>query len=461
MQIQKNINSNKPFASKTFKGGNFYTQTGELEKNIILSRAIVDLAGCDVPWIIMANNKHERIERTRRYSIVFLLAFMSPMALVPILNRFAMKNAVGLTKKFWSNNHKAIHLSNEYLANAKKTEEGLLKLIPESGPIEKAYCKIMKKEVPSKINVQELLDSVGGGEEAWEKLRKKIINAKNIVMPIDYILSGFSLGSMGFINNYLTKKKTGQSGFSAEFKMANSNIVEKRADNYEKNKYKRYAEFTTMTLAIALFVPLALKKGLSGSSTNAFNKFVQKHATKFDYEKGIYMSRLAFLLLMVMNHGGLLFASRNKTEFKDNLIRMGMGDVVFFGGDLLLSSLFAGLSDRFFETKLKKDANPKTLFSKIFPKTKPIKDINELVNQGKLPVINKKAATGLYWLNLGVLSLILGFGIPSLINKIIKKDVSKDVEKENASKSGFNSAYFSNSKDENRKIFKEFSKKLR
>lgn len=418
----------------TFKNGGFYNTTGELEKNIILSRAIIDLAGCDVPWVVMANNKHERIERARRYTIVFILGFLSPIALVPGLNRFAMKYMVKLTKNFWAHNHKAMHLSNKYLVSAAKTKEGLKKLAKKTtnGPIEAFYYKLTgKKQAQTGLNLKELLAQSGGD---WEKLRQKLIDAKNSVLCIDFLMQGVALGSLGFVNNYLTKKKTGESGFSAEFKMADKKIVEKRADDYEKNKFVRYAGFLAMTLGLGTLIPLALKKGLRASDASKFGNLVKKHADKFDYEKGIYMSRIAFLVLCcVMNHGGLLIASRNKTEAKDVTIRMGGADIVFFGGDLLIASLLANMSDRLFKTKLinHDEKTEKSLFRKIFPKVKPIRVINELVDEGKLPAINKKLATGFYWANLGILALTLGYIIPTLINKIIKTDVKKDVEKEN------------------------------
>lgn len=429
MRVQRNDNY-----THTFKNGGFYNTTGELEKNIILSRAIIDLAGCDVPWVIMANNKHERIERARRYTIVFILGFLSPIALVPGLNRFAMKYMVKLTKSFWANNHKAMHLSNKYLVSAAKTKEGLTKLARKTtnGPIEAAYYKLTgKKQVQAGLKLKELLEQSGGD---WEKLRQKLISAKNTVLCTDFLMQGIALGSLGFVNNYLTKKKTGESGFSAEFKMADKKIVEKRADDYEKNKFVRYAGFLAMAAGLGTLIPLALKKGLRASDASKFGNFVKKHADKFDYEKGIYMSRLAFLILiLVMNHGGLLIASRNKTEAKDVTIRMGGADIIFFGGDLVIASLLANMCDRLFKTKLvnhDKKAE-KSLFRKIFPKVKPIREINELVDEGKIAPVNKKLATGLYWTNLGILAFGMGYLIPTLINKIIRTDVKKDVEKEN------------------------------
>lgn len=426
MQVS-NITNKQNIQKHSFSGAGFYNNTAELSSNIILSRALIDLAGCDVPWVIMANNKQERIERARRYAIVFVLAFMSPMALLPVLNRTVMRSAK-LTNKFWSNNHKAIHLANEYLTTSQKTKEGLEELAQKTvmGPIESLYYKITKrKPVEQKLIIDDLLSKTDGD---YEKLRKKLINAKNNVLFLDFLSSGVALGSMGFINNYLTKKKTGQAGFSAELEMADKNIIEKRADNYEKNKNKRYGAFAALTLGISTLFPFVTRLGLKSHANNSFVNFVKKYANLMNYKSGIYMSRFAFFMLMVVNHGGLLLASRNKTEAKDTAIRMGTGDAIFFGGDLLLASLFANISDKLFKTKLKKDGQT-SFASKIFPKTRPIKEINELVDKGLIAPKNKKIAAGLFWTNLAILSFSIGFVVPTMINKMIKKDVNKDVEK--------------------------------
>lgn len=424
-------NQNHVKNNTTFKaGGGFYNSTAELENNVVLSRALIDLVGCDVPWVVMANNKNERIERARRYAIVFLLAFMSPMALLPVLNRAAMKNTVKLTKNFWSNNHKAIHISNAYLVSAEKTKEGLEKLAQKTttGPIEALYYKVTrKKSVEQKLNIEELLKNAGGD---YENLRKKLITAKNQVLFWDFVTSGVSLGSLGFINNYLTKKKTGQAGFSAELKMADKDIIEKRANNYEKNKRKRYTYFATLALGIPAILSLATKRGLTSTVKNGFTNFVKKHANLLDYKSGIYMGRLPFLILVMgINHGGLLLASRNKTEAKDTAVRMGAADAIFFGGDLLLGSIFANVSDRIFNTKLRKDNQTKNI-SKFLPKIKSLKQIDEEVTQGLISKNNKKAGLVLYWANIAALAFGMGFVIPSLINRMIRKDVKKDVEKE-------------------------------
>jgi hypothetical protein len=146
-----------------------------------------------------------------------------------------------------------------------------------------------------------------------------------------------------------------------------------------------------------------------------------------DYKSGIYMSRIAFLALMVVNHGGLLIASRNKTEAKDTVIRMGTGDAIFFGGDLLIGSLLVNMSDRILKTNLRKD-NQKSFISQILPKIKPLKQVGEEVEKGLISPKNKKVGLILYWINIATLCAGMGYVIPTMINKMIRKDVKKDVE---------------------------------
>lgn len=420
-----------PINTTSFKAGQFAGVTAELDKNIVLSRAIIDMFGCDIPWVVMANNKQERIERTIRYSIVFTLAFLSPMAVLPLFNRVAMKNFAKLTDKFFTNNHKAIHLSNEFLVNKEKMLEGLNTLAQKTSasPIELLAAKLTRKPVkPQVLDIQDLIKRAGGTEE----LRQKLIKTKNGVLFTDLITSGVSLGSVNFINNHITEKRSGQKGFSAEFNMAEKNIVEKRAGSYDKSKWLRYSGFMALTLAISTAIPLSLRKGLSSVKPAKLPDFIKKYSKLADYRKGIYMSRFALMMCSVMCHGGAIIFARNKTEAKDIAVRFGTADAIFYGGDLLLLAMFTRISDTLFGTKLLKEIqNKKSLLRKIFPENKSVKEILEEVDAGKLAKKNKYAAIGMFWLNIVLLSIAMGFGISAMMNKVIKKDVQKDVDKAN------------------------------
>lgn len=437
MQISpNNIKTNNIIKnnSKPPKNSVFYKITGELESNIMLSRAIMTLVGIDIPWIIKSNNKQEREERIRRYSYFFAMAYLTPFALLPVLNRATMKYGVKLTNKFWSNNHKAMHLSNDFLKNTDSLKSGLktLEKHVDLNPLEALYSKLTKNKIPDTLDTKELLNN---SQNNYEVLRKKIIKAKSIVLFTDFLISGVSLGSLGFINNYLTKKKTGQSGYSAEFNMAKKEVIEKRADNYERNKYKRLATFAAIALGVSLSLPYLIRRGLLKKEGNVFGDYIKRNANKFDYKKGIYMNRLPFLTAIAMTHCGVWLATRNKTELKDNMTRSFVIDFAFFGGDLILASIFSRLSDNLIGTKLQEKNNTgnKNSKIKILPQPKKLTEILEEIHNKKISPLNKKISAGIFWVNLAILSWLIGFGVPKVINKMIRKDVQKDAMKDNTS----------------------------
>lgn len=412
--------------------GNFYNATSMLEDRIMWNRTLVSVAN-DTMWVIKANNKNEAWEKARRFATVLTLTFLTPVLTLPFSNRLAMKYGTKLTKSFWSDNHKLMHISNKYLTESgekgtKLLKEGMdaLKKDYTYSPLEHLYAAVKGKKLDNKnksdLNFDEILEKCGGD---YEVLRKKLINAKNGVLASDMLFTSLAFGSVGFINNRITKKQTGQSGFSAEMNMADKSIVEKRADNYEKTWKKRYAAFVLGTLAVGLGVPLALKKGMCKQNISKFTKNI---SPEFDYNDGMWMKRLPLLLgVALMGHTGTMLATRNKTELKDNVIRYFTSDAIFFGGDILLSSVFANASDRLFKTKLTKPTDSK--FGKIFPHYKSLKEIANEVDAGKIKKSNKWAATGLYWLNLAIITASLGLGVSSLVNAITRRDVQKDVEK--------------------------------
>ena len=351
MQIQNIKNKNitvKKEGKVSQKTPNFKGFTEVMMDNVFLNKALFDLTGSDIPWVAMANNKDERRERINRAALSVGMIFISPLIILPFVNRFAMKNIVGLTSKFNSKNYNAIRLSNEYLVNKEKTMEGLQKLSKNSlsNELQRFYYKyILKKPLPElKIDSKSLLESVNGDSEL---LRKKIIIAKNIVLGSDFMIIMGSFGHVGFYNNRQTKNKTGQDGFAAELKMADKEIIEKRAAEYKKNERMRYGIFFASLAGLVVGLPLAIKHGLSSSNNNIFKK-IGKH---FDYQDAIFMKRLPMALSFVGAHFGVFMASRNNTERKDNGIRSSTALSIFFLGDILLTSLLGKISDRMFGTK--------------------------------------------------------------------------------------------------------------
>lgn len=407
-QLNNNLVNRKNSSQNSNKiefGGGF---TDLVMGNIFLNKALFDLTSSDIPWVVMANNDAERRERINRSALSIGMVFVSPLIILPFVNRFAMKNIVKLTPDFLSKQYNAIKLSNKHLVSGEKTKEGLDEL---------------SKEL--KIDFKPVLDSVGGD---YDKLRSKISSAKNIVLGTDLMLIAGSFGHIGFFNNYQTKKKTGQNGYSAELKMADKEIIEKRAEKYKKNENLRYGAFLTALTGLVVGVPLVIKHGLTTPNVSKLSAFVKKHAPKFDYKDAIFMSRLPMALSFLAAHFGIFMASRNNTERKDNLIRSSATLSIFFLGDLLLASVLGRLSDKHLNTNLIKQDGDNKFLNKILP---PIKNLNEIKASGPSTANTLKSlkiAKGIFWINFVVLSGLMGVVTPYFINKLIKNDVSQSVE---------------------------------
>jgi len=382
-RFQNNIDiHNKNTLEPNFKGNPLVGLATYLDERVLLGKAVLDVTALDAPQIIMANNGQERREKFNKASFSFALGYLSPLVTLPLTNRLGMKYIAKLTKSFTAKDANLIQLSNKYLVNAEETKKGI---------------ELLSKKL--KTDYKPLLDKVGGD---YEVLRKKLINAKNSVLAFDLLFTSASIGSVGFFNNWQTKRKTKQDGYSAEFSMADKDIVEKRAESYKKKEPLRKATWLGILTALTLS-PLLIKKGLTSQNATKFNNYIKKIAPKFDY-----------------TDGGITLASRNQTELKDTSIRSTASTIAYFGGDILIGSILGRLSDKYLKTDLMKKDIEKSFLNKLIPPTKRLRDLSPK---------DKKIGAALYWINLAMLSACMGFGIPYLINKMIRHDVQKDVEK--------------------------------
>lgn len=390
----------------SFKGISPFETTLALEENVLLNKAIFDLTSSDIPWVVMANNNEERRERINRSILSFGLIFVSPLLFLPLANRFAMKSIAKLTPELFSKQYNAIRLSNKHLGSAEDTKKGLEEL---------------SKDL--KIDFNPLVEKVG---KDYDKLREKIIAAKNTVLAADIFFIAATIGNVGFFNNWQTRKKTGQKGYSAEMKMADKSIVEKRAEKYEKSGNLRFAGFLGLLAGFTAGMPLAVRHGLLSKNNSKFSNFMKKHAPKFDYTNAIYAKRVPLGASLLVAHMGIVMASRNETELKDNSIRSSSIWSLFFLGDLLMASILGRAADKFLKTKIIKHEDKTNPLHKILPSVKPIKELQKSGSDK-----SSKVAAAIFWINFVTLSAISGFAMPYLINKIIKKDVAEDVARKN------------------------------
>ena len=391
----------RPINKPHFHGHNpLITTAVFLDERVLLNKAILDVAALDAPQIIMSNNKDERRERLNKSAISFALGYISPFITLPLSNRLVMSKVVKLSKNFTSSENKLIQLSFKYLDNKLNTQKGI---------------ELLSKEL--KTDFSGIINKFGGD---YEKIRQKLINAKCIVLGSDMLFTAGSIGSLGFYNNWQTKKLTRQDGYSAEFKMADKDIVEKRAQKYKKSEPFRKGLFAGILTLLAAS-PLILKKGLNAKTASKFSNIISKLASKFDYTDGIFMKRLTFFMATIGIYSGITLASRNQTELKDNIIRSSVSMATFFGGDIVIGSILGKLSDKYLKTDIINKNADKNFLNKIIPPVRPLKEL-----EGR----SRKIGAGLFWANLALLSGIIGYGTPHLINKMIKHDVSKSAQNE-------------------------------
>ncbi len=401
-RFQNNINILNRTNETNFKGSPVVGITTYLDERVMLGKAVLDIAAFEAPQIIMSNNNDERRERLNKSVIGFSLGYLSPLVTLPLTNRLAMKHIAKLTKNFVAKDANLIQLSNKYLINAEETKKGV---------------ELLSEKL--KTDYKPILDKVGGN---YEVLKKKLINAKNSVLAFDLLFTSATIGCVGFFNNWQTKRKTKQDGYSAEFLMADKDIIEKRAESFKKNEPLRKATWLGIVTALTLS-PLLLKKGLISQNSTKFNNFIKKFAHKFDYTDGIFMSRLVFFLSSTFGvQTGVILASRNQTELKDTATRSTVSTIAFFGGDILIGSILGRLSDKYLKTDLMKKDVEKSFLNKLIPPIKRLRDLSPR---------DKKIGTALYWINLAMLTACTGFGVPYLINKMIRHDVNKDVQAQN------------------------------
>lgn len=372
------------------------TAAAFLEENVLLNKALLD-ATVDIPFVCLANNKTEQKERLRRVSVNYTLCFLSPFVTLPLTNRLAMKYVAKITPKLMSKESNLIHISNKFLKDKDALKEGIKQLSKEN---ETDYTNILK---PFNGN--------------YEAVRKKLINAKMAVLSFDFLFSTGSVAGMAFLNNRLTKKKTNMDGYSAEFELTDKDNVQKRAEKYKKSEPVRKGTTIGLT-ALLTALPLAIRNGLLSEKQDGLAGYIKRNADKFDYtNKGRFMKRLPLFLFLTTSMTGVALASRNDTELKNNLLLNGTGLAVYFGADVIINSLLAILSDKLFKTEIIDKNAPETLMNKIIPPTVPIKNL-----KGK----SKNIAAVNFFINLVLLAIAYGYGVPTLINKIVRKDLKKD-----------------------------------
>ena len=198
--------------------------------------------------------------------------------------------------------------------------------------------------------------------------------------------------------NLLTRKVSGNAGFSGEFDYTSDAYREDQSKAYEQSKMKRWAS----SLAIAFFgaaaLPLMIHQTLKSQGKNVVSRFLKQHIKAYNYTNTIFMSKwvIAWGTLTGYVLTGAT-AARDGHELREHLTKMAALMFFFFASDDIVS----GLGGQWLERKKELQATGVQITKpgKWWPKAIPLQDLLETVG-GDTNHVAYKLARKNYWASL-------------------------------------------------------------
>lgn len=407
----------------TFTSGGLYNLTNQIQENTLLNRGLLDVGGLAVPQIIMSNNKDEKIERGVMETIYFVSSFLAPYLILPFFNKTFLKRN-GIVKDFSNNERKIIEVSKKYLVkDAKFMVDGIRETAKN---IEHEAAKQGKK-IKVAQDFENVLARFKGKEH---ELKDKLIKAHDGILCSDFLSTALMWCFTPWASMEVTKQRTKRSGFSATYAMIDEEQSRKNAEKHEQDKKKKLLISALFAIIPAFAFSKAVTAGLKANGDN----IIKKCAQNFNYTKGIFPSKTIFGALWVLSDfPSQVMSARDKYERRDRFIRNSFQILVFFGSDFLLNNIFGRLSDKYLKTEImeKTGINEHSGFWKRLSKQpksfSAIEDLKTL--NPNLLKRTKTVGAALYWVTLLANMAILGFGLPSLLNRMLKKSVKADALK--------------------------------
>lgn len=408
----------------TFKSGGFYNLTNQIQENTLLNRGLLDVGGLAVPQIIMSNNDDEKIERGVMETIYFVSSFMAPYLILPFFNKtFLRRN--GIVKDFSNNERKIIEVSKKYLI---KDTKYLVDGIRETAKSIEHEAAKHGKTLKVSQDFENVLARFKGKEH---ELKEKLFNAHEKILFSDYLSTALMWCATPWAAMEVTKLRTKRSGFSATYAMLDEEQSRKNAEKHEREKKKKLLTSVVIGTIPSILFPKIVTKGLKSPNNN----IIKRCAENFNYTKGIFPSKTVFAAIWILtDYPNTIMSARDKYERRDRFIRNTAQIAVFFGSDYILNNIFGRLSDRFLETKImdrSKLPEKASFFKKLGLQPKSFSEIEDLKLSPQILKKTKTVGAALYWITLLSNMLILGFGLPSILNKMLQKSVKADTAKEN------------------------------
>lgn len=414
-----------------FNGFDIYNATSYVQEHTLINRGITTLGGSTIPQCIMSNNKYEAQERALMGGIYFVASYLTPILLLPLYNRHFLKNK-GITKTLKGAGEKIIQVPKKYLTPDGDLKEGL-KLTAEKFD-KKNGNDICQKEFA------EIYDRYSNED----KLKKDLLSVHEKVLRLDFITTAAMWASIPVIATEFTEHRTKRHDFSAGFNLKSDD--NKTDEELKKSKAKKLAGNIFFCVVPGIIFSKLVTKGLNYSLKNSvpnktiMNRIYEKIAQspqKFDYTSGTNMSKTIYASIWALSSfPAKIISSRDANERKDRALRDIGLFTMFFGGDFLINNIAGRFCDKFLGTKVMDDKGQKLNFLERF--RLGIRNFRELENAKDIPadVLKKTKSAGacIYWFSLLANTLLIGFGLPKVLNKFLRHNINKEKQEVQSTK---------------------------
>lgn len=412
-----------------FKSGGLYNLTAQVQENTLLNRGLIDL-GASVPQVLMSNNNDEKIERGVLSGLYFISAFMAPFVLLPFFNRVALKRN-GIVKEFNNNQKRIIEVSKKYFTkDAEFLKQGIYETAQK---IEKEELEKGKK-IDVRKDFEVILNDFKGREE---DLKNRLIKAHENIFTYDFLATAWMWCATPWVSMQVTKLRTNRSGYSGIYEMIDEKQSSKNAQKHEQEKNKKLLISAVIATIPSLIVPKIVTKGFKDKS-GFLSRIVKWMPEHFNYTKGIFPSKVIFGgIWLLCDVPSSIIAARDKYEKRDKAIRQITNLIVFFGGDFLLNNILGRASDKYWDTQIMDRFNLKPnagFFRKLTLSPKNFAELKKGINIHENTLGRTRAiGAALYWITLAMNTIIVGFGVPAALNRMLRKSVNEDLTKERGS----------------------------
>jgi len=237
-----------------------------------------------------------------------------------------------------------------------------------------------------------------------------------------------------WISMQVTKLRTNRSGFSATYKMIDEKQSSANAKKHEQEKTKKLLMSAVIATIPSILFPKLVSKGLRDES-GLLSSIIKKMPEHFNYSKGMFPSKFIFAAIWLLcDYPSNLISARDKYERRDRAIRQMTNLIMFFGGDFALNNILGQLSDRYLNTQILDRSNCKEnagFFKRLTLSPKNFAELKDLTNMSA-DILKRTKTIGatMYWLTLAANTVILGFGVPAVLNRMLRKSVKEDTSKQ-------------------------------